>query len=69
MNPKLGLFFRERRLLTFSSDLFRKLGTFDAYSEEDSGGRLPISCIYTAQVRPFVRRGVLCAIRIYTLLA
>ena len=34
-------------------------------SVEDSGGRLPISCIYTAQVRPFVRKGVLCAICIY----
>lgn len=32
-----------------------------------ANGRLPISCIYTAQVRPFVRKGVLCAICIYTL--
>ena len=30
-----------------------------------ANGRLPISCIYTAQVRPFVRKGVLCAICIY----
>lgn len=57
--------FTLRFLLTFSEIRdFRKV-----CSVEDSGGRLPISCIYTAQVRPFVRRGVLCAICIYTLLA
>lgn len=30
-----------------------------------ANGRLPISCIYTALVRPFGRKGVLCAICIY----
>ena len=30
-----------------------------------ANGRLPITCIYTAQVRPFVRKGVPCAICIY----
>lgn len=67
MNPRLGLFLR-KAFMTFSSDSSKIRDFRKCVSVEDGKWTSTHNvCIYTAQVYPFVRKGVLCAI--YTNLA